>query len=161
MEIRILLPPPWPLLAQLIEASREEGFQFLIRLKKEFLSGKVRFEAAGETLLGAFEGPSLIGVGGLTADPFGSDPHTGRVRHLYVLPQWRRHTAGSSLVRAIERHAHTYFNSLVLRTDTKPAAAFYESLGYEHLAAGETATHRRTLAVAGARTESKLPLSLP
>jgi hypothetical protein len=67
MENRLLVQPPWSLLAPLIEASRKEGFQFLIRLKNEFLAGKVRFEAAGETLLGAFNASTLIGLGGGTA----------------------------------------------------------------------------------------------
>jgi hypothetical protein len=55
MGIRPLLPPPRPLLAPLIEGSREEGFQFLIRLENDFLSGKVSFDTTGETLLGSFE----------------------------------------------------------------------------------------------------------
>jgi GNAT superfamily N-acetyltransferase len=135
MEIRTLLPPPWPLLAPLIEASHEEGFQFLGRLEKEFLSGKARFNANGETLLGAFEGPTIIGVGGLTGDPYCDDPHTGRVRHLYVLPQWRGRGIGASLLAAIELHAVAHFKTLVLRTDTSVGAEFYQSHGYELLAA--------------------------
>jgi GNAT superfamily N-acetyltransferase len=149
MDIRTLLPPPWPLLAPLIEASREEGFQFLIRLENEFLSGEVRFDAAGETLLGAFQDPLLLGVGGLTRDPYCDDPHTGRVRHLYVLPQWRGRGIGASLLSAIELHAGAHFKALVLRTDTAAGAAFYQSHGYELLATGGTATHRRLLLTCG------------
>jgi GNAT superfamily N-acetyltransferase len=145
MEIRPLTPPPWPLLAHLNEASREEGFQFLIPLENEFFSSKVRFDAAGKTLLGAFQDPLLTGVGGLTRDPYCADPHTGRVRHLYGLPQWRGRDIGASLLSEIKRHAQTYFNTLVLRTDTKTAAFSYELLGYERLVDRGTATHRRTL----------------
>jgi GNAT superfamily N-acetyltransferase len=145
MEIRHLTPLPWPLLAPLIEASRNEGFQFLIRLEDEFLSGKVRFDGNGEGLFGAYEGPTLIGVGGLTRDPYSDKPHTGRVRHLYVLPQWRGRGIGASLLSAIEHRAEAHFKALVLRTDTSAGAAFYQSHGYESLAAGGTATHRRSL----------------
>ena len=51
MEIRLLIPPPWPLLAPLLETSSDEGFQFLIRLEREFQSEEVRFDATGEALL--------------------------------------------------------------------------------------------------------------
>ena len=142
MKIRTLLPHPWPLLAPLIEASREEGFQFLIRLENEFLSGEVRFDAAGETLLGAFQDPLLLGV---TRDPYCDDPHTGRVRHLYVLPQWRGRGIGAILLSALELHAEAHFKALVLRTDTSAGAGFYQSHGCELLATGGPATHRRTL----------------
>ena len=145
LEIRPLLPPPWPFLAPLIEASGQEGFQFLVRLQHEFLSGTVRFDGDGEGFFGAFEGPALIGVGGLTRDPYCDDRFTGRVRHLYVLPQWRGRGGGAKLLSAIELHAQAHFKALVLRTDTSAGAAFYRSHGYEPLATGGTATHRRLL----------------
>lgn len=145
MEIRTLLPPPWPLFAPLLEAGRKEGFQFLIRLENEYLAGTVRFDAAGETLLGAFEDSTLVGVGGLTRDPYSCDPHTGRLRHLYVLPQYRGHGAGKMIVAEIQHRARAQFNALVLRTDTFAGAKFYQTLGYEQLARGGTATHRRNL----------------
>jgi GNAT superfamily N-acetyltransferase len=149
VDIRTLLPPPWPLLAPLLEASSKEGFQFLIRLEDEYLSGKVRFNANGETLLGSFKASTLFGVGGLTRDPYCDDPHTGRVRHLYVLPQWRGRGIGASLLSAIELHAEAHFKALVLRTDTAAGAAFFQSHGYELLASGGTATHRRLLLACG------------
>jgi hypothetical protein len=83
VEIRALLPPPWTPLAALVEESHAEGFRFLIRFEQEYLSGQVRFEGTGETLLGAFEDSALIGMAGLTLDPYSGDPHTGRMRHLY------------------------------------------------------------------------------
>jgi GNAT superfamily N-acetyltransferase len=129
----------------LIESSAQEGFQFLVRLQHEFLSGTVRFDGDGEGFFGAFEGPTLIGVGGLTRDPYCDDPLTGRVRHLYVLPQWRRRGVGARLLAAIELHAQARFKVLVLRTDSSAGAGFYQSHGYELLAAGGTATHRRLL----------------
>jgi GNAT superfamily N-acetyltransferase len=149
MEIRPLLPPPWPLMIPLNEASREEGFQFLIRLEKEYLSAQVCFDATGETLLGAFQDTLLVGVGGLTRNPYCDDPPTGRVRHLYVLPQWRGRGIGASLLSAIELHAEAHFKALVLRTDTLAGAGFYLSHGYEQLATGGTATHRRLLPACG------------
>jgi GNAT superfamily N-acetyltransferase len=151
MQIRSLIPPSWPLFASLVQASCDEGFTSLVRLQDEYLSGKVCFDSAGEALFGAFQATRLIGIGGLTRDPHANDPDIGRVRHLYVLPQWRRHSIGTNLLAAIERQAQTHFSTLVLQGDTKTAASFFESLGYERMADGKNATHRRTLATA--RTE--------
>ena len=145
MDIRALLPPPWPLLTPLMEASRKEGFRFLLRLEQEYRSGQVCFDAAGETLLGAFEDSALVAVGGLTRDSYGEDPRSGRVRHLYVLPEWRGRGIGRMLMAEIERRAGSQFRALVLRTDTVAGARFYQALGYELLPAGGTATHRRSL----------------
>ena len=147
MEIRLLIPPPWPMLAPLVQTSREEGFRFLIRLEQEYLSGKVRFQAAGETLLGAFEDSAIIGVGGLTRDTYSDDPHAGRIRHVYVLPQYRGRGIGRFLVADVERRGRPHFNALVLRTDTLAGARFYEAIGYEQFAISGTATHRRLLAL--------------
>lgn len=122
-----------------------KGF-FLARLEHEYLSGQVRFDAAGETLLAVFEGSVIVGVGGLTRDSYGNDPRTGRVRHVYVLPEFRGGGIGKMLITEIERQGQAYFSALVLRTDTLAAARFYQRIGYEALAPGGTATHRRLLA---------------
>jgi GNAT superfamily N-acetyltransferase len=145
MNIGNLLPPPWTLITSLIDISRSEGFQFLVRLQEEYLSGRTLFDKSGEALLGAYDGEQLIGVCGLTVDPYSGDLRVGRVRHLFVHPAWRRRGVGRVLVTAIEERAHESFNTLVLRTDTESAAAFYRTLGYERMAALGTATHRREL----------------
>jgi GNAT superfamily N-acetyltransferase len=145
MEVRTLLPPPWTPLAALVEESHAEGFRFLIRFEQEFQSGLVRFAGPVETLLGAFEDSALIGMAGLTRDPYSGDPRTGRLRHVYLLPGWRGRGIGKALIAEIEHRARAHFLTLVLRTDTPAAATFYRTLGYEQLAVKGTATHRRVL----------------
>jgi GNAT superfamily N-acetyltransferase len=145
MKITDLKPPPWSLIAPLTDASRCEGFRFLARLQDEFLTGRTGFDKSGEVLLGAVDDRQLIGICGLTIDPYGGDLCVGRVRHLYVHPAWRRQGVGQLLINAIEERARESFNALVLRTDTESAAAFYRTLGYERVAAPGTATHRREL----------------
>jgi GNAT superfamily N-acetyltransferase len=147
VETGVLIPPSWRQLAPLLSACREEGFFFLARLEHEYLSGQVRFDAPGETLLGAFEDSVIVGVGGLTRDPYCDDPRIGRVRHVYVLPEFRGRGVGKMILSDIERHAQPHFNALVLRTDTRAAEHFYQSIGYELLAPGGDATHRRVLAL--------------
>lgn len=145
MQIQTILPPPWPQLIPLIEASAAEGFRFLTRLKEEYLSGQKCFNGPGETLLGAYHQAELLGICGLTRDPYSNDPHTGRIRHLYIRPNARGHGIGSQLVRAIEQQAASTFTSLVLRTDTEAASRFYLTLGYEPTPESTTATHRKPI----------------
>ncbi|HXP10668.1 MAG TPA: GNAT family N-acetyltransferase [Acidobacteriaceae bacterium] len=142
MEIQPLLPPPWHLLTPLIEASTAEGLHFLVRLKDEYLTGQKCFNAPGETLLGAYHQAELLGVCGLTKDPYSNAPNTGRIRHLYVHPSTRSQGIGSQLVRTIEQQAARTFTSLVLRTDSEAAFRFYIALGYEPTPESTTATHR-------------------
>jgi GNAT superfamily N-acetyltransferase len=145
-EIRRLHALPTDALARLVAASAGEGFLFLERLRSEWLEGKNRFAGPGEVLLGAYRGPTLVAVGGVTLDPYEGDPALGRLRHLYVAPEARRQGTGASLVRALEDAARPHFRALTLRTDTQEAARFYEALGYTRPPPGGTATHRRELA---------------
>ena len=145
MEIRSLLPPPWDSLMPLVEASRAEGLRFLLRFKDEYLSGQARFDYTGDALLGAYEGAELIGLCGLTHDPYGAGASVGRVRHLYVRPEWRRRGIGRRLLEEIEHRASETFDSLVLRTDSMTASQFYRAVGFERIAEAGTATHRHEI----------------
>jgi GNAT superfamily N-acetyltransferase len=133
------------MLSPLVAESVEEGFRFLGRLQGAYVSGQVRFDAVGETFLGAFDDSTLVGVGGLTRDIYSGEPRTGRLRHLYVRREWRRRGIGRVLVAELERRASAHFTALVLRTDTATAAQFYRALGYEQIAVPPTATHCREL----------------
>ena len=140
--IRVLLPPPWHRLRELIAESHDEGFRFLVRLQDEFEAGSVCFDATGETLLEAFSESELVGVCGLTRDPYGNEPSVGRLRHLYVKQGWRRQGVGRMLVAEVVRRARPEFSSLVLRTDTVAAGQFYDQLGFERVQeVGATVTH--------------------
>lgn len=129
-------------LGPLLAASQEEGFRFLPRLVDGYRSGENRFEAEGEVLLGCCRGAEILGLGGLNRDPYGGDPRTGRIRHLYVLPSERRRGIGRLLVQRLVARARGHFDALVLRTDTRAAAAFYEALGFAPDPHTTHATHR-------------------
>lgn len=64
--------------------SLAQHFNMLRRLAENWQSGKNRFSAPGEKLLGAFVGGQLVGVCGLNVDPFSPQLRTGRIRHLYI-----------------------------------------------------------------------------
>lgn len=136
-------------LAPLLAASLDEGFRFVGRLAAEWASGTARYDGPDEILLGGYDGPRLVAVGGLTPDPYDAETGLGRLRRVYVLPGWRRHGVGRNLVKALEAAAAGRYDALVLRTDTAAAARFYEALGYTRLQSGGTATHRRRLTTGG------------
>jgi ribosomal protein S18 acetylase RimI-like enzyme len=136
---------PTDALAPLLVASTAEGFRFVERLVREWQECNARFDGPGELLLAAYQGTSIVAIGGLTADPYTNEPALGRLRHLYVRPDTRRRGIGKRLVQALERAAQETYCALVLRADTQTAGRFYEALGYTPLPVGGTATHRREL----------------
>jgi GNAT superfamily N-acetyltransferase len=159
METRVLLPPSWVELAPLISASREEGYLFLVQLEHEYLSGKARFDASGETLLGIFEGSVLVGIGGIARDLDSTIQLTGRVRHVYVLPEYRRRGFGKALLKALERLTKPHFTSLVLRTGGMAAESFFLRVGYEPVSSEGTVTHRRLLVSHKARRQTETAIT--
>ena len=130
--------------APLLAEAEGAGGAFMLRVRDEWVSCVQRFDGPGEFLLGAFSGDRLVAVGGVSRDPYRPQPGLGRVRHVYVLQELRRHGVGRMLMEAIIGKARTDFAVLRLRTRSAGAAALYESLGFERYA-GDDETHRLTL----------------
>lgn len=131
-------------LHELLRDSRGEGFDFLVRLESDWRSGRNRFGLPGEALfaVAVAVGGATVGLCGLNVDPYQSDPRVGRLRHLYVLAGHRRRGWGSRLVRHAVGHARAAaFREIRLRTDTRPAARFYEGLGFRRRSGVPHSTH--------------------
>ena len=128
-------------LAPLIREAVEDGYGFVQTLWDEYESGKNRFDTPGAALLGVYESGRLIGVGGVQQDPYLKRADAGRVRHVYVLREFRRHGVGKQLLEALIAHARQHFDLLTLRTNTEAAAAFYVALGFSDAPEGRDATH--------------------
>ena len=124
-----------------------EGFQFLDRFVSELQQDSVALDSPREFFLGFVVHGDLVGMGGVTPDPYVQDAQTGRVRHLYVRPDHRRESVGRDLLHELESRAFMTYSILRLRTDTIAAARFYEALGYRPVD-DATATHVRYAAVA-------------
>jgi len=116
-----------------------EGFRFITRLISEWHSGTNRFDAPGECLMAAYLDRQLVGIGGLSVDPFTQAP-TGRLRRLYVTPVARRQQVGRRLVSALLAHAALHFETVRLNTDTAQGSAFYLRCGFT-LTEDAQATH--------------------
>lgn len=88
--------PDAPGFAALRIESLEQHFNMLRRLAENWQSGKNRFNAPGETLLGAFVNHQLVGVCGINSDPFSPQPRAGRIRHLYISERYRRRASAAA-----------------------------------------------------------------
>jgi catechol 2,3-dioxygenase-like lactoylglutathione lyase family enzyme/GNAT superfamily N-acetyltransferase len=117
-------------LGALVAESEASGVSFVRRLADEWTSGANRFDGRGEALFVARTTGSIVGVCGLTVDPYALDDNVGRVRHLYVARAHRRQRVGRRLVEAVIGAACGRFDALRLRTHDPGAARFYERLGF-------------------------------
>ena len=135
--------PPLPNMNALVQESLLQDFDFMRRLIDDYTSGANRFDQTGEALFGAFANRQLIGVCGLNRDPYLDDPQVGRVRHLYVLADWRRHRVGRRLVEAVIAEAQSHFALLTLWTNA--ADMFYRSVGFTPVTHIPKATHAMQL----------------
>ena len=129
------------LLQPLLEESLREGYRFVQTLLDEYRAGTNRFDTPGAVLLGVSFSGRLIGIGGVHRDPYLQRADVGRVRHVYVLHEFRRHGIGRQLLSALIDHAQAHFTLLTLRTNTPAAAAFYEAIGFRTDSLPDQATH--------------------
>ena len=136
------LPTELPNLAAKAES---EGFRFLVLLVKEFRDGTNRFAEQGEALFEVRDRETLIGIGGLNVNPYDKSGTTGRVRRLYIHPDYRGKGIGKLLMRTIEQRASQTFTELHLRTDTHDGARFYEALGYRNTPENKHTSHAKGL----------------
>lgn len=133
-----------PDLGVLVEASLEEGFGMVRRTLADWSEGANRFDRPGEAFFVAEYGRATVGLCGLNVDPFTTEPDVGRIRHLYVLPDYRRLQVGRRLVSACIAAGRGVFRRLRLRATDAGAARFYESIGFVR-SAEESASHSMSL----------------
>ncbi len=117
-----------------IEALRrtatKEGFTFLDRLVDHWNSGQHGFGHPGEKLIGGYDGSTLVALGCLTQDPQSEDQRAGRIRHFYVLPNYRRHGVGREIITDLIENADQHFDVVRLATEKEGPARFLETLGF-------------------------------
>ena len=129
----------------LVVESRAQNHHFVNRLVNQYVDGSNRFDQPGEALYAAYVGDQMVGVGGLNVDPYIDDSGAGRVRHLYVLADWRGRGVGRRLMQQIVDEARRHFSVLTLRTFNPDAARFYVAIGFEAVSNVESVTHRLVL----------------
>src|SRR5206468_13009060 len=108
-------------------------------------SGANRLGRPGEALFAARMDGRLIGACGLNVDPYTPAPGVGRVRHLYVLTDYRRLGVGRRLVEQVLDAASGRFERLRLSTQNPAAAQLYEQLGFERRIGAADHTHLKEI----------------
>lgn len=141
LQIRIIQKLELEQCAPLLKESKTEGYAFIEKLCGEYQSGVNRFDEEGAILLGTYLDENLIAIVGVHPDPYLKQATIGRVRHLYVMPEYRRHNIGRDLMLALIEHAKKHFEQLTLRTLTEHGDKFYKSLGFTDEIRFENATH--------------------
>lgn len=114
----------------LVKDSKEEGFNFLIKLINEYENKINAFNKTGECLYGIFQEEKLIGIGGLNEDPYTVYNKVDRIRRFYISKEYRRIGLGNLLLNRLLCHAEKYFEVVVLHTDTGQGDAFYTANGF-------------------------------
>ena len=115
----------------LVEESQQNGFRFVKRLADGWENGSNQFNRAGEFILVAKINEQIVGTCGLNIDPYQAVMGLGRVRHLYVLSDYRRQGIASRLIDRVVEDAKPYFHTLNLRTDSDLADKFYLNRGFQ------------------------------
>jgi GNAT superfamily N-acetyltransferase len=100
------------------------------RLVRDWRDGTNRFERPGENFFVASDDGPIIGVCGVNVDPYTSNYGTGRLRHLYMHPEYRRRGIGAALVNECRHASSTHFVRLRLRTTNPAAASLYLSMAF-------------------------------
>ncbi|WP_415765035.1 GNAT family N-acetyltransferase [Pseudomonas sp. ZB1P45] len=136
-----------PQLLTLEKAAAAEGFRFLTRLIADWNTGANRFDAPGELLIAAYLDDCLIGIGGLSVDPYAQNG-TGRLRRVYVAASLRGRNIGRALVETLLEHAAKHFRVVRLCTDTSEGDSFYLRCGFQRTDHAH-ATHTMLLGEAG------------
>lgn len=121
---------PVEAMSPLVDAAGREGYSFVVRMLRDWSSGKNRFKDRGEAFFAAWEHSTVLGVCGLNIDPFLKDPQVARLRHLYVMPAHRGRGTGAELCRRAVAYAKPTFTRVRLRTPNAKPDPFYEHLGF-------------------------------
>src|SRR6476646_6976394 len=127
--------------AALAQRGLEEGEQFLSRLQSEWADPQGPYAAPWALFIVAAIDGEAAGTAGLIRDPFLDDPRTGRLRHVYVAPPFRRRGVAEAMVRSCLAAAQSAFPRVRLRTHNPHAAVLYERYGFMARPDEPDATH--------------------
>ncbi|MGE4612606.1 MAG: GNAT family N-acetyltransferase [Paracoccaceae bacterium] len=100
--------PDDPSFKKLVSKPEAQGHGFVGRFAARWASGEFLFDKPGEKLLAIRHDHQIIAFGRICFDPYSSDPNAGRLRHLYVLEEWRGRNLGASLVSSLTDRPHPF-----------------------------------------------------
>jgi len=132
-------------LAPLLKKSQSEGYNLVLRMAENWANGSNRFDKPGEAFFAAEHEGRWLGIGGRSQDPYLDDPTVIRVRHVFILQEWRHCGIGTELMKKILDIPPGQIKRVTLRTLNPVARKFYEHLGFEPVDDGGPVTHQMKL----------------
>ncbi|MFD1135987.1 GNAT family N-acetyltransferase [Paenibacillus shunpengii] len=139
---------------QLVESSQNEGFRHLSRLVNEYITGINTFSQEGEALFIAVYRSECIGICGLNQET-SIKSEIGRIRRLYVKPEYRNKGIGRELLNAVVKFGEPYYKRLVLKTDNEKASAFYKVHGFKETDGVDNQSHYMNLGASWGKQEGQ------
>lgn len=127
----------------LVEAGLAEGHAFLDQIAAFWGRDDAHYADPRACILLAWEDEAVVGIAGVTVDPYADDPATGRLKHVYVQPGSRRRGVGDALVQTAIEQARGRWRRLRLRAADQGAARLYERWGFRSAPDEPQATHVR------------------
>ena len=124
--------------------AESENYEFVDVLIGDWQDGSEDFSEPGARFLGLALDGKIVGVGGLGHDQHFPDQQIGRIKHVYVLKDYRRRGIARLLALALMQDAEKSFGTIRLHAASANAARLYEELGFEPID-HPTATHIKQL----------------
>lgn len=125
----------------LLVCSLEEGHRFIQRLIDEYADGTSQFRRDGEALYVVEVDSQIVGIGGVSIDSYLDGGHTGRLRHIYIHPRYRRLGFGKLLVQVLLGESAKSFKQIRLSTNNPLADQMYQKLGFRRVEGVYKASH--------------------
>lgn len=142
------LPPG---IRTLREEADRNGIRNMGLLIDEWASGAERFDGVGEALFAAYDGDTLVGMGGVTRE---TDIPAMRMRRLYILKAYRKRGAGRALAQALIAKGFESADLLTCNARATPEAAiFWEATGFERVERAGWTHERRAITGPAARRQ--------
>jgi GNAT superfamily N-acetyltransferase len=133
-------------LDELARIAAAEGFGMVDQLISDHRDGSNIFFKHGESLWVSEQEGRILAVGGINVHPYYDLASLGRIRHLYVHPDFRRSGIGRQLMQLIEGSGSEYFRIFQLFTTEVAASRFYEALGYAPVIGQRKVSHAKRVA---------------
>jgi len=134
-----------PCFEELAADATGDDVRILDVLREDWAAGTMRFSAQGEALFVAMIGEALVGLCGLTRDPYAKAEGLGRVRRIYVRRKTRCVGAGRALLDAVAEQAREMGYARLRARAPVSAFAFYERSGFLRVVGESCVTHVRPL----------------
>ena len=119
--------------------SKKEGYNIVDKLINDFKIDKTKFNKKGECVIMCKVGDRVVGIGALGIDPLNSQ--RGRIRRLYVSPQYRNKGVGRTLVEELIHYSSKNFKSVSVNMGKYKVSKFYEGLGFRRYDKEDGITH--------------------